>query len=250
MESAAPAVQVRRFTRIGGALYLLIILAGLWCEVFARPRVIVGGDAVETAHRLQALESLWRSSAAVELAAAAMTVGLAWCLYTLLRVVDEGLSALMLYIDLVAITLQTGFALYLLTALAPLTPATYLEVFTPEQRAALSYLAIRARNLGFGISLLFFGLVFPIRGYLILRSAFLPRLLGILVAIAGVGYVVNGFALVLAPRIAGQVFNFVAAPILLGEGSLCLWLLLRGVDVDRWEACRRGNTARSGPATT
>lgn len=220
--------------RLGGLLYLVVILAGLFSEIFARGSLVVAGDAAATASHLRASEGLWRAGVAVELVACACTVGLAWILYGLLRVVDRNLALLMLCFDVIAIGLQAAFELNLLAALFPLGSAAYLKAFTPGQLDALAYLAVRSHTFGFGICLFFFGLVFPIRGYLIARSGFLPRVVGVLVTIAGIGYIANGFAMVLAPTIAGTLFMFVAAPILAGEGSLCLWLLVKGVNVEKW----------------
>ena len=221
--------------RLGGLLYLVVILAGLLCEVFARGSLVVSGDAVATANHLRASEGLWRVGVAIDLVACACTVGLAWILFGLLRVVDRNLALLMLCFDVIAIGLQAAFELNLVAALFPLGSAAYLKAFTPGQLDTLAYLSIRSHTFGFGISLFFFGLVFPIRGYLIARSGFLPRAIGVLVTIAGLGYMANGFAMVLAPALAGKLFLLVAAPILAGEGSLCLWLLVKGVDVERWK---------------
>lgn len=220
--------------RLGGLLYLIVILAGLFCEVLARGSLVVSGDAVATANHLRASEGLWRAGVAIDLVACACTVGLAWILFGLLRVVDRNLALLTLCFDVIAIGLQAAFELNLVAALFPLGSAAYLKAFTPAQLDTLAYLSIRSHTFGFGISLLFFGLAFPIRGYLIARSGFLPRAVGVLVTIAGLGYMANGFALVLVPAFAGKLFLFVAAPILAGEGSLCLWLLVKGVDVERW----------------
>lgn len=234
MSQRSEGVSPPALARLGGLLYLVVILAGLFCELFARGSLIVPGDAVATAEHLRATEGLWRAGIAVDMVACACTVGLAWILYGLLRVVDRYLALLMIFFDVIAIGLQAAFELNLVAALFPLGGAAYLKAFTPGQLDALAYLAIRSHTTGFGISLLFFGMVFPIRGYLIARSGFLPRVVGVLVTIAGLGYMANGFAMILAPAIAGTLFFFVAAPILAGEGSLCLWLLLKGVNAEKW----------------
>ncbi len=222
------------YARLGGVLYLIIIAGGLFCEVFARDRLIVSGDAVATAAHLRSSEWLWRAGIAVDLFCVACTVTLAWILYVLLRPVSRNLALLMVFFDLIGIGLEAAFNLNLVAALFPLENAAYLKAFTPEQLDALAYLSIRSHAFGFGISLLFFSFVFPIRGYLIFRSGFLPRVLGVLLLIAGLGYLTHGFALILAPAFADRIFPIVAAPIFVGETSLCLWLLLKGVNVEKW----------------
>ncbi|MCC6513751.1 MAG: DUF4386 domain-containing protein [Geothrix sp.] len=217
--------------RLGGFLYLIIIIAGLYCEFFARGSLIVPGNAMATASSIRSHEWLWRTGIAVDLFTCACTVVLAWVFYTLLRPAHRDLALLMVFFDLIAICLQIAFDLNLAATLFPLGDAAYLKVFSPEQLAVLARLAIRAHGTGWGISLLFFGFTFPIRGYLIIRSRILPKALGILLVIAGCGYVLHGFTALLAPALAGRIFPFVAVPILIGEASTCLWLLFKGVNV-------------------
>lgn len=224
----------QRLARIGGALYLAIIVIGIFCEVFARGRLIVPGDAAATASHLRATEALWRAGIALDLFACACTVALAWILYVLLRPVSRTLVMLMIFFDLIGITLEAASNLNLVTALFPLGSAAYLKAFTPDQLNTLAAFSVRAHAHGFGISLLFFGFGFPIRGYLIFRSGFLPRTLGILLMITGLGYLTHGFALILAPPFADRIFPIVALPIFAGEASLCLWLLLKGVNTPKW----------------
>lgn len=247
MRSSERRVSPPSLARLGGLLYLAIIAAGIFCQLFAKGGFIVAGDPAATAGRIRASEVLWRAGIAVDLFACACTVGLACILYGLLRVVDRNLALLMVFFDAVGIGLQAAFDLNLVTTLFPLGSAAYLQAFTPQQREVLSYLAIRSHTIGFGISLLFFGLAFPIRGYLIVRSGFLPRIPGFLIAVAGVGYVGNGFALLLSPALADRLFPLVAAPILLGEVTLSLWLLLRGVDAGRWRMVAASLHDRSAP---
>ncbi|HUG37126.1 MAG TPA: DUF4386 domain-containing protein, partial [Candidatus Limnocylindrales bacterium] len=102
---------------------------------------------------------------------------------------------------------------------------------------------------GFGVSLLFSGCFFLVAGYLIFRSGYLPRFIGVLYQIAGLGYVTHTFVMVLAPGLAGRVFLAAVAPILLGELSLSLWLLFKGVDVEAWNRRQmRGALGVTSPA--
>ena len=100
----------------------------------------------------------------------------------------------------------------------------------------MTSLALKSHVHGFGIALLFFGPFFLIAGRLIFRSGYFPRFIGILYQIAGAGYLVNGFCLILAPAFAGTIFVVIAIPVFVGEASFCAWLLLKGVDLERWKA--------------
>ena len=110
----------------------------------------------------------------------------------------------------------------------------YLKVFAPGQLHALSYLAIRLDAYGFGVGLIFFGFSCLILGHLISRSGYLPKLIGILMQIAGACYLVNSVTLILAPAIADILFPVILLPSFIGELSFCLWLLVKGVDVSKW----------------
>lgn len=214
-------------------LYLIIIAGGIFGEAFIRGRIVVEGDARATAANITAFESLWRLGIAAEVFMLMCTVALAWIFYVLLRPVSRDLALLAVLFNLVSIAVETVNEQRLLEALFPLGKGRYLAAFQPEQLDALSYLSLRSYDHGFGISLLFFGCECLVLGYLIFRSGYLPKTIGILMQLAGWSYLVNSFALLLSPRLAGRIFPAIMLPVLLGEGSLCLWLLLKGVDEER-----------------
>jgi hypothetical protein len=100
----------------------------------------------------------------------------------------------------------------------------------------LAYLSIRSQGYGFGVSLIFFGCFCVVVGYLIFRSGYLPKTVGVLMQIAGLCYLTDSFALILSPSFADRLFPAILLPALVGEASLCLWLLTRGVNVSKWQA--------------
>lgn len=226
----------RALARIGGALYLIIIVIGLFGEVGVRGRIVVSGDAVATAAHLGTMESLWRAGIAAEILLLLCATALTVIFYVLLRPVSRPLALAATCFNVVSIAIEAVSALRLLETLFPLANTPYLGAFTAEQRDALAYLAIRSHGFGFAIALIFFGCVCPLLGILIHRSGFLPRPIGVLMMIAGASYVVDGFALILAPRFADALFPWILLPALIGEGSLCLWLLIMGIDTARWNA--------------
>ena len=115
-----------------------------------------------------------------------------------------------------------------------LNNAAYLKSFTPEQLQALAYTALKAHDYGFDIGLVFFGVSCLLDGYLIRKSRYLPAVLGVLVQIAGLCYITNSFALILSPALANQLFPFILIPPLVGELSVCLWLIFKGVNSKKW----------------
>lgn len=223
------------YARIGGVLYLIIIVLGAVGELFIRGRVVVPGDAMATAANLKAMESLWRFGIASELFLGICTITFSLILYVLLRPVNKDLALLATFFGLVAVAVEVAYSLQLVEALFPLGNAAYLEAFTPDQLYALVSLSLRAHANGFGIALLFFGCFFPIAGYLIFKSGYFPKAIGILYLIPGLSYLTSSFALILAPTFADRYYFVMAGPALIGEASLCLWLLVKGVNVQQWK---------------
>ncbi len=223
------------YARIGGALYLIIIILGAMEELFIRGGIVVPEDAMTTAINLRSMESLWRWGIASELFLGICTIVLTLILYVLLKPVSRDLALLATFFSLLAIAVETTYSLQLVEALYPLGDATYLKVFTPEQLNAMASLSIKAHGDGFGIALLFFGCFFPIAGYLIFKSGYFPKTIGILYLIPGLSYLTSSFALILAPTFANRYYFVMAGPALIGEASLCLWLLVKGVDLLKWE---------------
>lgn len=222
------------YARIGGALYLIIIGLGIFGEAFVRGRIIVSGDAAATAANIISMESLWRFGIASEFLSLICTIALAMIYFVLLRPVSRELNLLATFFRLVSIVVEAVAALNLFAALFPLGNAAFLKAFTPEQLYALASLATKSHSYGFSVSLLFLGCTFLIHGYLIFRSGYLPRVLGVLIQVAGVGYLTNSFALILYPAVANRVFLAIMVPVFIGEASLCLWLLVKGVNVQKW----------------
>jgi hypothetical protein len=223
------------YARTGGVLYLIIIVIGLWEEAFVRGRLIVPGDRTATAANIRAMEPLWRLQIAAELVLLISAIVLLLILFVLLRPVSRDLALLAAFFSLVSLGVEGTTTMYLVQALLPLGNAGYLKAFAPEQLYATASLSINWHSYGFGISLIFFGCFCLVIGYLIFRSGFLPKILGVLYQIAGLCYLTNSFALILAPDLANRLFPMILVPAFVGEASLCLWLLVKGVNVSKWQ---------------
>lgn len=155
-------------------------------------------------------------------------------LFVLLKPVSRELILLATFFNLVSIGLEAATAMYLVVALFPLGNAAYLEAFSPGQLYAMASLALKSHGYGFGVSLLFFGCFCIVIGRVIFRSGFLPKVIGALMQIAGLCYLTDSFALILSPPFANRLFPIILLPSFVGEASFCLWLLVKGVNVQRW----------------
>jgi hypothetical protein len=153
----------------------------------------------------------------------------------LLKPVSKYLALLAMLFTLIVTAVLIAYKLNLLVALFLLGSADYLKAFEPRQLHALMYIFVKADGYGFGVGLIFFGFACLVLGYLILRSGYLPKILGVLMQVAGLCYLTNSFALLLAPTFADMLFPAILVPAFIGELSLCLWLLVKGVNVPKWE---------------
>jgi len=235
MTDRAVETSPQVYARIGGVLYLIIIVAGLFGETFVRGTLVVSGDATATANNIMASQLLWRIGIAGDLIMHVCDVPLMLVFYVLLRPVSKNLALLAVLFNLIATAVLVAYKLNLLVALFLLGGAGYLKAFEPHQLHTLMYLFVKADGYGFGIGLIFFGFECLVVGYLIFRSRYLPKILGVLMQIAGLCYLLNSFALLLVPTFANMIFPAILVPAFIGELSLCLWLLVKGVNVPQWE---------------
>ena len=224
-----------KYARIGGVTYLIIIAAGLFGEMFVRNAIIISGNAAASANNIMASPLLWRMGIAGDLIMHTGDIVLMLMLYVLLKPVNKHLALLVILFNLIQTAVLVANKLNLLLPLFFLQDADYLKAFSPEQLQALAYVSVRAHSYGFGIGLIFFGAVCLVEGYLIYASGFLPKAIGIMMQIAGACYLVNSFALILAPKIAAMLFPAIMTPPFIGELSLCLWLIIKGVNVEKWK---------------
>jgi hypothetical protein len=222
------------YARIGGALYLAIIVLGAFAEGYVSNKLIVSGDAASTAANILASPELWRLSVAGNFIVVLCAVPLLWIEYLLLRPVSKRLVLLAVLFNLVSLAVEAISKLFLLVVQPTLGSADYLKAFDPHQLQTLANLALSSHDIAFNIALIFFGFTCIVNGYLIFKSGYLPRLVGILMQIAGVSYLIACFAALFAPAFADQITPAILLPPLIGESSFCLWLLIKGVNIPKW----------------
>ena len=225
--------------RIAGVLYLVIIVAALFAEVFVRGRLIVSGDAAATATNILAHESIYRLGGAADLIAFACDVAVALIFFELFKPVSGTLSMLAAFFRLMHVSIVGISTVYHFAPLVLLGDARFLSTFSTNQSQALALVSLRLHALGYNIALVFFGFHCLLIGYLIWRSAFMPRVLGALMAIAGSCYLTNSFANFLSPAVAGHLFPWILLPGALAEWGLTAWLLVVGLNVQRWNGQAR-----------
>ena len=232
------------YARLGGALYLAIILFGGFSEGFVNGR-LMAGDAATTAHNILTSPGLWRLGTVLNLLVVLIAVPLLWIEFQLLRPVGKGLALLALLLNGVSLAVEAMSKLFQLLVLPILQSADYQQAWGPGRVALLANLALKSHDIAFNIALVFFGLTCLVNGYLIRKSGFLPAVLGFLMQVAGAAYLVACLAALFAPALAHQLIPVILLPPLVGELSLCLWLLIKGVNVPRWQ--QRQHLAEARP---
>ncbi len=243
MDAKMSASSPKRQARIAGVLYLIVILAGMFAEVFVRPKILVSGDAAATAHNLAAHALLYRVGLLTDLLTVVAAVAEGVLVYYLFRPVSRILALTSLLIALVSNAGEVVAGLIHLMPLVILHGVHASPALSQGQLEELAQLAMRTHNEFLGITLAIFSFALFIDGYLIYVSTFVPRAIGVLLIIASVCYLINSVANMLDLPL-GPLDGLILVPSFLGELSFCLWLLVRGVDEERWLAVDAASSAQ------
>jgi len=219
---------------ISGVFYLLTIIMGVFAEVFVRGALVVRDDAAATAMNILAHESLYRFGLAADLVMLVCYIAVTLLFYGLFKPVSRSLSLLAVFFSMVGIAILAVNSLNHLAPLVFLGGANYLGAFEITQLQALALMSLRMHARGYSIAGVFFGIYMLLLGYLIFRSGFLPRILGGLMAVGGLSFLTNSFAIFLLPALVARLPDLG----MLGgiaELALSLWLMAMGVNVAKWK---------------
>ena len=224
-------INPNKTARVAGCLYLMLFPLGIFGIIYVPSSLIVLGDAATTASNIMANELLYRLSIVTALTLQIVYIFLALALYKLLNPVDKNNAVLMVILVLVAAPIAMLNELNHVAVLLVLSGSDLLTTFSLDQVQASVPLFLNLHEHGVFIAQIFWGLwLFPM-GYLIFKSNFLPKALGILMIIGGFGYLVDSFVYFIFPDfdVTFSEFTF------LGELLLPLWLMFKGVNHEQWE---------------
>ncbi len=233
--------SVKTYTRAVGIFLILTIVGGVFGELYV-PSLISGENAAERVAQLRLNDGLFRLGFAAYLVEAFSDVVLAWLFYLLLRPVHRDLALLSAFFGIVSMTLFAVTQMFYFTAPMFLRGSRYLAHFSERELEgfASAFLSISG-NLS-GLFILFYGAGWIVRGYLTFRSGYLPRFLGVLMLIAGAGFVAKNTTKVLAPAYSSDLL---LAPMFLNFVVLTIWMLAKGVDLNKWDRGVRANAGQS-----
>jgi len=226
--------SLNKIAKIAGAGYLVIFVSGIFANFFVLEGLVVSGDAKTTTMNIMNNGLQYRIGILSFFIMVIFDVVLTWALYILFKSVNKDISLLAAWLRLVNATIFAVAMYHLLGVLQLLSGADYLAVLGAGHLQAQVMLSLEAFNSTWLVGLIFFGLHLFFLGYLILKSNFIPKIIGVLLIAASFGYLVDSFAHFLLPSYDDykNVFMLVViVPGVIGELSLALWLLLKGVKV-------------------
>jgi hypothetical protein len=229
--ASTSAKSAQTYARIAGVLFLLSLVAGGFGEAWVPSRLIVSADAAATAANIRGSDFLFRMGFAGYLVEATCDITLTLIFYVLLRPVRRDLALLAAFFGLVGTAVFAAAELFYFAPSLILRGAGYLNSFSPDQLNALTLLSLKLYALGGAVFTVFYGVGWVVRGYLIFRSGYFPKFLGVLLTISGLAFVIMNFMRVLAPAHASGSLVLLALPGLL---FLTVWLLVKGVDLPMW----------------
>lgn len=222
--------SIKKTARDAGILYLLLAVFGAFGILYI-PSLTIPGDAAATINNIRESESLFRLSFVSGLISQIIFIVLVLVLYKLLKPVNKNQALLMVILALVSVPITMLNQLNQFAALLLLSGADYLKVFPVDQLQAQVMFFLDMSEHGIFIVQIFWGLWLLPFGYLVYKSGFLPRILGILLIVGGFGYVIDFLTIFLWPNIDIAFADFTG----FGEVIILFWLLIKGVNVERWE---------------
>lgn len=223
------------YARLAGVLYLIITVAAIFAHMVIPEQFVVAGDAAATAANIAANEATFRlGTVGNELIILLSEMVLAVVLYVLLKPVNKTLSLIAAVSRLAMTTIHGLNLLNYYFVFQLLTGADFATAFSPEQVNALVTLFLNAHSIGFTIGIAFLVPHVLILGYLIVRSGYFPKVLGFLFIAAGFGYLFDATALLLVPSYTTTP-GLIAAVIATAEIAFPVWLLVKGVNMERWQ---------------
>jgi len=220
--------SLKKTARLAGLVYLVWIIVGVFGMFYVPSQINLRGDAAAAAQNILSHEFLFRTSIIIDLISHTIWVFMVLIFYRMFKQVSERQAQLLVALVIVQIPVVFIMEAFNITALM-IFKGAILKTFALAQSQDLGMLFLKINDYGVLALEMFWGLwLFPL-AILVYRSRFLPRFLGVWLAITGIFYLVLSFTSILLPQYKGMVLNSVfALPAELGEVALALWLLIRG----------------------
>jgi len=220
--------QIRNLTRTGGILYLVLIICGMYAELFVLGDLVVGGDATVTANNIRSHEGFYRTGIIAHIVTIVSGLILMGILFMIFKSTSLHLAITAVIFNTVALALEGVSILYELEMLSIVKSRMLATVFTADQIDTLAYQPLKMQTIGYDLALLFFGVVCCLNAALILKSKLFLRWIGFVLLLAGVCYITNSLVSYIAPAIRNYLLPFILVPCLVAELSLSINMIANG----------------------
>ncbi len=229
--------RAQRYARITGALFVVSLVAGGFGESHVPQSLLIANDVAGTAHKVAASVGLFRASFAAYLIEASCDLTLTVLRYSLLRPVSRTMSLLAACFGLFSTSVFAAGEIFYFSAALPVVDPALARIIPPDAQAAMTYLCLTIYGYVFGTFAAFYGIAAILRGYLIFRSSYLPRALGVIVVFGGLSFVAENLVIVLAPQ---YNLPYIILPMMFAMVSMALWFLTKGIHRTGWDRIRSG----------
>lgn len=225
----------KKYARLGGLLYLINIIFGIFAIAYVEGKIMVADDPAATANNIITHEFLYRLGIAAHIIILLTNIPIALIFYRLFRIVNKNATVLVLFFSLVGTAIEAVNLLNQYEPLLLLYNKVSINSLSQGDVQKWVFTLLRLKTVGFNLALVFFGCYGFSIGYLIIKSQFLPKAIGVFMAIGGGCYLFYSFATFLVPKFAASLVPFIQIPSGLAEISFALWLFIAGVNFTRWK---------------
>lgn len=223
---ASPNDQLQNLTRIGGILYLILIVCGVYAEIFVLSELVIGNDQTATAYNILSRETLYRTGVLAHIMTLVCSSLLIGILFKIFKPTSEYLALSLLVFNVVTIAIEGISILFELETLAVLQSKMFSDLFSQDQINTLAYLPLKMQSATYDIALLFFGVTCCLISILILKSKLFWRWVGLLMFVAGICYIVNSVVYFISPAFRNYLLPYILIPCFIAELSLSINMIV------------------------